>query len=64
LERGGFVVLRFWNNDVLTHLGGVLTVIAETLAERCPPHPARKSAPSSSPRGERRTERLTGVEQE
>jgi very-short-patch-repair endonuclease len=53
LEREGVSVLRFWNVDVHTNIEGVLTVIAEALAERCPPHPARQSAPSS-PQGERR----------
>jgi very-short-patch-repair endonuclease len=33
----GFRVLRFWNNEVLTNLEGVLTVLAEALAaERTP----------------------------
>ena len=29
LRRNGFEVLRFWNNDVLLNMDGVLTVIAE-----------------------------------
>jgi very-short-patch-repair endonuclease len=55
LERDGLLVLHFWNVDIHTNIKGGLTAIAEDLAERCPPHPARESAPSS-PRGERRTE--------
>jgi very-short-patch-repair endonuclease len=31
LERQGFRVLRFWNNDVLGNTDGVLTVIADHL---------------------------------
>jgi len=31
LERKGFQVLRFWNNDVLSNIEGVLVVIAEKL---------------------------------
>ncbi|MEZ5788262.1 MAG: endonuclease domain-containing protein [Xanthobacteraceae bacterium] len=31
--RNGFRVLRFWNNDVLTNLDGLLTTILSTLAE-------------------------------
>jgi very-short-patch-repair endonuclease len=33
-------VLRFWNNDVLGNLAGVLETIAVALAE-APPHPDR-----------------------
>jgi very-short-patch-repair endonuclease len=33
-------VLRFWNNDVLSNLTGVLETIASALAE-APPHPDR-----------------------
>jgi len=29
LEQGGFIVLRFWNNEVLENLEGVLEVIRE-----------------------------------
>lgn len=38
----GFKVLRFWNNEVLTNLEGVCSVIAQALAERCP-HPTLPS---------------------
>lgn len=31
LRKQGFVVLRFWNNDVLKNIGGVLEVIAKNL---------------------------------
>jgi very-short-patch-repair endonuclease len=31
LKRRGYQVLRFWNNDVLNNIDGVLTVIAEKL---------------------------------
>ena len=44
LTSQGFVVLRFWNNDVLQNIAGVLTRILETM----PPSP---SVPL--PRGER-----------
>jgi very-short-patch-repair endonuclease len=42
LEAMGYLVLRFWNTDVLTNMSGVLEVIAATLspARREPPHPA------------------------
>jgi very-short-patch-repair endonuclease len=33
-ERRGYKVVRFWNNDVLTNIDGVLEVIAQTLLER------------------------------
>jgi very-short-patch-repair endonuclease len=34
LEARGFQVLRFWNNDVLTNLEGVLTIVQAALAAR------------------------------
>src|SRR6185503_11926339 len=43
LKRNGFRVLRFWNNDVLTNMDGVLEVILTALKERTEteedPHP-------------------------
>ena len=32
LNSAGFLVLRFWNNDVMSHTHGVLEEIARTLA--------------------------------
>jgi very-short-patch-repair endonuclease len=50
LESKGYRVLRFWNNDIVTNLGGVIDVIAASLST---PHPARASRESPSPsRGE------------
>jgi very-short-patch-repair endonuclease len=34
LERAGFRVLRFWNNEVLANSEGVLEAIAEALQDR------------------------------
>jgi len=34
LRREGYSILRFWNNEVLTNLDGVCTVIAAALGER------------------------------
>ena len=45
----GYRVLRFWNNDVLRNLEGVLTVIAEN--DPSPGAPLRGAPPSPS-RGE------------
>jgi very-short-patch-repair endonuclease len=39
LQQHGFAVLRFWNNDVLGNLDGVLDVISEHLKK--PPAVAR-----------------------
>jgi very-short-patch-repair endonuclease len=41
LEAMGYLVLRFWNNDVLKNTDGVLEVILETLEQvkRSAPHP-------------------------
>ena len=38
LEDRGFLILRFWNNEVLENMEGVLETIARTLEERPPPH--------------------------
>jgi very-short-patch-repair endonuclease len=48
----GFLVLRFWNNDVLSNLEGVLISILDTLRAHTP-HPDRASRGRPSPgRGE------------
>ena len=54
LESLGYLVLRFWNNDVLTNIDGVLEFIALTIKPETlePPHPARQGAPTSPQRGE------------
>jgi len=46
LEAMGYKVLRFWNNDVLKNVEGVLEVILEALASPAP-------HPSPLPDGER-----------
>ncbi|WP_028134424.1 endonuclease domain-containing protein [Bradyrhizobium japonicum] len=38
LKEEGYKVLRFWNNDVLGNIEGVLTIIQSALAEGAP-HP-------------------------
>jgi very-short-patch-repair endonuclease len=38
LEVSGYLVLRFWNNEVLSNLSGVLESIVDTL-KPLPPHP-------------------------
>ena len=37
LEEAGFMVIRFWNNDVLTNIEGVMTVLEQTVETA--PHP-------------------------
>jgi len=44
----GFLVLRFWNNDVLKNREGVLISVLETLHARTP-HPARAERGRPSP---------------
>jgi len=46
IEGHGYRVIRFWNNDVLENLEGVLETIRNTLEEAPPPHPTL-----SAPRG-------------
>jgi very-short-patch-repair endonuclease len=50
LAANDFVVLRFWNNDVLSNLEGVLMSILGALCARTP-HPARASRGQPSPAG-------------
>jgi very-short-patch-repair endonuclease len=42
LESSGYLVLRFWNNDVMQNLEGVLQTILSTLEQHSsePPHPS------------------------
>jgi very-short-patch-repair endonuclease len=55
-NENGFRVLRFWNNEVLGNLEGVLTVIAAELSG-APPHPARAARGRPSPPRREGTER-------
>jgi very-short-patch-repair endonuclease len=49
LESMGYLVMRFWNNDVTRNIDGVLQEILSTVyqARACPPHP------TPLPKGER-----------
>jgi len=42
LESRGYRVIRFWNNDVLGNLEGVVQVIEQVLADMPSPNPSRK----------------------
>lgn len=44
LEGNGFLVQRFWNNDVLNNLDGVLCDLAETLNTLTPTLSPRERA--------------------
>jgi very-short-patch-repair endonuclease len=48
-EAMGYLVLRFWNNDVLQNLDGVLEEILNTLEQ----HQSEPPHPDPLPRGER-----------
>ena len=39
LERCGYQVLRFWNNEVFDNIEGVVEVILSTLTQRATPSP-------------------------
>ena len=41
LEREGYRVLRFWNNDVLSKLDGVISRITDEIANMPSPDPSR-----------------------
>ncbi len=42
LTSSGYRVLRFWNNDILENVDGVLTVIEQALNDRPSPNPSRE----------------------
>ncbi len=42
LEALGYRVIRFWNNDVLGNLDGVVAEIERVLGDRPSPNPSRK----------------------
>ncbi len=52
LAREGFRVVRFWNNDVLTNIEGVVFRIHEALQESHPDPRGTPPHPTLSPRGE------------
>ena len=39
LTDRNYRVLRFWNNDVMSNMNGVLEMIASALQAETPPHP-------------------------
>lgn len=51
LGQHGYRVIRFWNNDVLTNIDGVLQVIADRL-EKAPSPGLRYAKSDLSPKGE------------
>ncbi|WNO55032.1 endonuclease domain-containing protein [Stakelama saccharophila] len=42
LEAKGYRVIRFWNNDVMERVGGVVSEIERVLVELPSPNPSRK----------------------
>jgi very-short-patch-repair endonuclease len=42
LMSKGYRVLRFWNNEIVENIEGVLTVILTTLSDRPSPNPSRE----------------------
>ncbi|HZG44892.1 MAG TPA: endonuclease domain-containing protein [Allosphingosinicella sp.] len=42
LESRGYRVVRFWNNDVLSNVEGVVRAIEQVLLDRPSPGPSRK----------------------
>jgi very-short-patch-repair endonuclease len=49
IEAQGFRVIRFWNNDVLGNLDGVIEEIARVIADMPSPDPSRKREGSHAP---------------
>jgi very-short-patch-repair endonuclease len=55
LTRNAFRVVRYWNNDVLQNLEGVLTDLAAELNKTPHPSSSFRSTPPSPARGEGRS---------
>jgi very-short-patch-repair endonuclease len=53
LIQHNYRVLRFWNNDVMTNVEGVLETIAAALVSDAPPHPDRSAVRPLPASGER-----------
>jgi very-short-patch-repair endonuclease len=51
LEQAGFVVLRFWNNEVFENIEGVMAVILRTVDERATTSPPLPSPSKTKGRG-------------
>ena len=49
LSANGFRVVRFWNNEVLTNMDGVLQVIVEAARERAQQAPTQPSPGGGGP---------------
>ncbi|MCX6079027.1 MAG: DUF559 domain-containing protein, partial [Chloroflexi bacterium] len=54
LEAQGYKVIRFWNNEVLNNLAGVILAIIYALEENTKPAPSALRAPSPNATGKRR----------
>ena len=52
LEDRGYRVIRFWNNEVLENIEGVVEAILQALADRPSPSALRASAPPAPAGGE------------
>jgi very-short-patch-repair endonuclease len=52
LKERGYDVLRFWDNEVLTNVEGVLEVIREKILSPSPPYQVRGRLNPLPPRGE------------
>ena len=52
LQSRGYRVIRFWNNDVLQNIEGVVESILQALADRPSPSALRASSPPASAGGE------------
>jgi very-short-patch-repair endonuclease len=55
MQNSGYRVLRFWNNDVMQNIDGVMQVIAEAISALVPPTPD-PSPPLRGGRGSRAAE--------
>jgi very-short-patch-repair endonuclease len=46
IREHNYRILRFWNNDIMSNMDGVLEVIADALRAETPPHPVPDSGVS------------------
>jgi very-short-patch-repair endonuclease len=61
LESRGYRVLRFWNNDVLGNVEGVMETIAAAVRDAGPPPPTPPRHASHGGRGDARARRRLGT---
>ncbi len=56
LQQRGYRVLRFWNNDIMVNLEGVVRAIERAIGELPSPNPSREREGRNTPKSPRQEE--------